>query len=617
MRQCPDSGSGASCSVEPAGPPAAGVSSTPAGQAPCSGATASNPGSAAACANVALPDLTSVVRASSSRSPRVEPSIPVASLGPVRAASVELQAGAGAVAAGQAVVLTATSSGDVAATGNAIEIFDQSTGTLAAECTHGSQCVVSYAAQSGVHTFAAFVTHPSNAEPAPGTVAAASTPVAVMWAAVKLSARTPIVAPGKSVTLTAATTAPSTSDYQLQIFDAGTGARISYCSQGTSCTVSITQAAGGSRSVVAAYAKPSSTFPVPDPIALSGPLSLTWLSIDINGGSAFALGASVSITATANIDLANTPYSIGILDDQGRLVGAPCKSVATCSAQLNLPAGQTPSFSAAIGEVPPAPAPSGKLGRMLQKVAGPGALVNIQARSAPVQPQRLLWGVDSCKAFTSDPAGGSGLLPQVVGSLGTPDFWGRYLTNTFCPGLSPAEIAAAHSRHMGILPIYNDYDCSNVAGYATGRQYAAAAAAAAVSLGIPAGRGLAIDIEPPGDACPGAANVDTGFIQGWYDGITLAHYAPAYYGDTTPGSAFATQWCNATAAVPDIGQHSYLWSFEPSLLGGYGRGNAPGFSPNLTRCLGFVHTWQYVLSAGSNPDVDQDESTSVFPFWYP
>lgn len=558
-----------------------------------------------------------MVRASSSRSPRVEPSIPVASLGPVRAASVELQAGAGAVASGQAVVLTATSSGDVAATGNAIEIFDQSTGTLAAECTHGSRCVVSYAAQSGVHTFAAFVTHPSNAEPAPGTVAAASTPVAVMWAAVKLSARTPIVAPGKSVTLTASTTAPSTSDYQLQIFDAGTGGRITYCSQGTSCTVSITQAAGGSRSVVAAYAKPSSTFPVPDPIALSGPLSLTWLWIDINGGSAFALGASVSITATANIDLANTPYSIGILDDQGRLVGAPCKSVATCSAQLNLPAGQTPSFSAAIGEVPPAPAPSGKLGRMLQKVAGPGALVNIQARSAPVQPQRLLWGVDSCKAFTSDPAGGSGLLPQVVGSLGTPDFWGRYLTNTFCPGLSPAEIAAAHSRHLGILPIYNDYNCSDVVSYGTGRQYASAAVSAARGLGIPAGRGLAIDIEPPGDACPGAASVDTGFVWGWYDGITSGGYVPIYYGNTSAGSAFANEWCTTIGALPYIARSAYLWSFEPSLSGTYARGSAPGFGPSSAGCTTPAAAWQYSLSAGSNPDVDQDLAMSQLPLWYP
>ncbi|HYM96762.1 MAG TPA: glycoside hydrolase domain-containing protein, partial [Candidatus Sulfotelmatobacter sp.] len=209
------------------------------------------------------------------------------------------------------------------------------------------------------------------------------------------------------------------------------------------------------------------------------------------------------------------------------------------------------------------------------------------------------------------------LYPQVVGAYGPPDFWGRYLTNTVCPGISATEVAAAAHNHMGILPIYNDYDCSNVVGYDTGKGYAAAATAAASALGIPAGRALAIDIEPPGDACPGAANVDPGFVQGWFDGITAAHYVPAYYGNGTAGSEFATAWCGAVASQSEIASSSYLWSFEPSLLGSYNKATAPNYAPNQTGCPGTMAAWQYELSAGSNPDVDTDEALSKLPLWFP
>jgi hypothetical protein len=250
-------------------------------------------------------------------------------------------------------------------------------------------------------------------------------------------------------------------------------------------------------------------------------------------------------------------------------------------------------------------------------VSGPSSLVNIQARSTAIQPTQILWGVDSCKAFTASSTGADGLLPSVASKLGVPDFWGRYLTNTVCPGISSAEIAAAAHIHMGILPIYNDYDCSNVVGYDTGKRYAGAATDAAAGLGIPQGRALAIDIEPPGDACPGAANVDAGFIQGWYDGVEGAGYVPAYYGNGTGGSEFASAWCAAVAVQPAVATYSYLWSFEPSLLGSYNRASAPGYAPNQTGCAGPMAAWQYQISAGSDPDVDHDEALSSLPLWFP
>jgi hypothetical protein len=174
---------------------------------------------------------------------------------------------------------------------------------------------------------------------------------------------------------------------------------------------------------------------------------------------------------------------MGIADQQGLLVGRPCKVGNTCSAQLTLTTGHTPMFTAVIGALPPMDV-SSPISRLLNTVAGPTSLVDIQARSKTVQPERILWGVDSCKSFT-DGMRRDGQSLMVHRALGDPDFWGRYLTNSWCPGLSSTEIAAAASWHMGILPIYSNYDCSAVSGYATALGYAAAATTAAEALGIP------------------------------------------------------------------------------------------------------------------------------------
>jgi hypothetical protein len=243
-------------------------------------------------------------------------------------------------------------------------------------------------------------------------------------------------------------------------------------------------------------------------------------------------------------------------------------------------------------------------------------LVDVQAKSATVEPTHLLWGVDSCKAMTGDPSGQE-LFAAVVYHLGTPQFWGRYLTDTVCPGFSSAEAALAARYHIGIMPIYNDYDCSAVSSYETGHAYSVAAVAAAHKLGIPSGRTLAIDIEPYGAACPGAANVDSGFIDGWYEGVYDAGYVPVFYGNGDTGSEFAAAWCAAVKAVPSIATESYVWSFEPSLLGEFNNVSNPNFAPSDTGCAGNAQVWQYVLSAGANPDVDQDEALSTVPLWYP
>lgn len=614
-RQCPGSGPGASCSgFNDSTPVVAGVSSTPDGQAPCPVPTGSNaPTTPAACNDTVLPPVPPVNPATSGASigsPLVTPSVPIASLQVAgQPQRVGLSASASTVAPGQSAILTATASTTLTGTSNTIEIFDQSAGTMAGACMQSSQCVVAYAAKSGVHTFVAFITPPTNRMPIGGPTVSSGV-VSVAWLGVTFASSSTVVAPGKPVTFTATSSVDvAKAGRSMVIYDNTTKSRLTYCSRGTTCSTTLSLAGGGAHELVGWIPG--------QPEAFSRAISVTWLKVDLAANTTYPLvGGTVYLKATANVDLAGTPWSLGVYDQQGHLVDQACKSGNTCAAQVTLTTGVTPAYTAVIGSVSPLKA-EGVLGQLLRKVSGPTSLVNIQAHSDTVQPTRMLWGVDSCKAFTSTPNAADGLYPQVVGAYGAPDFWGRYLTNTVCPGISPTEVAAAAFRHMGILPIYNDYSCSAVSGYGVGKQYAGEATAAATSLGIPQGRVLAIDIEPPGDACPGAANVDAGFVQGWFDGVFGAGYIPTYYGNGTAGSEFGSAWCAAVAAQPAVGTYSYLWSFEPSLLGSYTKASAPNYSPNQTGCPGRMAAWQYELSAGSNPDVDTDEALSRLPLWFP
>ncbi len=343
----------------------------------------------------------------------------------------------------------------------------------------------------------------------------------------------------------------------------------------------VSYASAGSHDIVAYVADSAATTPASGVNSASDVASPTWLAVTLAASTTdMQAGGTVYLEAAANADLTNTPWSIGIYDQAGKLLGAPCKSGRVCTTQVTLGGGAAPSFSAAIGAPPAPPKASTTAGQILKNVAQV-PLVNIQARSASVKPSRLLWGVDSCKPMTGDAAGSSGLYPQVNSILGTPDFWGRYLTNTGnCPGIGAAEVAAAASHHMGILPIFNDYDCSAVAGHDTGQSYAINAVAAAVGLHIPKGTVLVIDIEPPGPWCSGGID-------------------------------------GAVASRAQIGIDSYLWSFEPSLTEGYTKAWSPVWQPHQVGCAGNTTAWQYELSAGATADVDSDEALSKMPLWYP
>ena len=569
-----------------------------------------------------LPSPTSPAQATAapSRSSPVQPSVPQTSLGTAAAQSnnLVLSADRSSLRSGESVLLRATATTSVTGTPTAIEIFDQTTGTLAGACMQSSRCMVGYSAPAGVHSFSAFITPPDAKAPATGPTIR-SNAVQASWLGVSVTASAPsVVGPGKPVTLTASSTLEVRSlGSVLMFWDNTAGKRLTFCGNGTSCSTTVNASVAGAHEVVVYVAKTANDAP---PAAVNNAKDYaypTWLSVYLEATTTDpVVGGLVNITATANADLTNTPWSLGILDHNGKLVDKPCKSGSTCHARVTLAGGQPPTFSAVIG-APSAPVnATTTAGQLLINVAARAPLLNIQARSSVVQPSRTLWGVDSCKPITGDATGASGLYPQVDAYLGKPDFWGRYLTTTYnCPGLSADEVAAAAHHQMGILPIYNDYDCSAVAGYFTGTGYAANAVAAAVSLGIPKGTVLVIDIEPPGPYCSGG--IDAPFIVGWHDAILAGNYSPGYYGDMTYGSTFETAWCNAVSEIKNTVTGSYLWSFEPSLLGGYTKRSAPGFAPNHVGCVGNVFAWQYELSSGATPDVDHDQALSQMPLWYP
>ena len=609
MRQCGSSGPAAACSSA-ASPVdrAPGTASLPAGQSSCGQASGKTvPATPAACSDVLLPPVAPArTGASQASGPVVVPSVPVASLGPRAPVRLSLTSSAATVTTGGQAVLTATASGTVTGTGYAIEIFDLTSATLVGACPGGSQCAVGYTAPSGIHRFAAYITPPSATAP-DLSVAVASNEVSVGWLDSGIRTSDTVVGQGQPVTITATSTIDVRgSGRWLEIYDLTSGSRVTYCSQGTSCTTTLKQTTGGTHELVG--------YVNGQPEAVSDPIWVTWLDVSL---SATAIGprtgGTVYLKATTNAALDNTPWVVGIYDEQGRLVDHACKTGNTCTVRAWMSGGTTPKYTAMVGTLPD---PNQTVLGKVVHAATTTNLVDVQAKSKAIEPTHLLWGVDSCKAFIGTPDGGN-LYGAVAKRLGRPDFWGRYLTNTVCPGISAKETALAHAQNMGILPIYNDYNCSNVSYYATGHQYAVEAVAAANRLGIPQGRVLAIDIEPYGDACPGAANVDAGFVEGWYDGITEAGYVPVYYGNGTRGSEFARAWCAAVAKVPSIATGSDLWSFQPSLVGRFSKTHAPNYSPYDTGCAGNIEAWQYVLSAGGYPDVDQDEAMSSLALWYP
>ena len=99
----------------------------------------------------------------------------------------------------------------------------------------------------------------------------------------------------------------------IVIYDKTTKHRLTYCSRGTTCSTALTQAAGGVHEIVGLLPG--------QPQATSQGITTTWLAASLSGSTTRPqIGGQVHLMASANTDLTNTPWSLGIYDQAGQLV---------------------------------------------------------------------------------------------------------------------------------------------------------------------------------------------------------------------------------------------------------------------------------------------------------
>jgi hypothetical protein len=215
------------------------------------------------------------------------------------------------------------------------------------------------------------------------------------------------------------------------------------------------------------------------------------------------------------------------------------------------------------------------------------------------------WGVDSADPVTSS------LVASVEDDLGTPDFWGRYLTaaGSDASPLSSSELGVLSDNGMGVLLIAadlgpDDVDTTGSAAVSDADGVADQAASAAESLGIPDDGTVAVfaDIEA-------SWNPSSDWISAYADEITADGYVAGFYG--SPLNSFDSAFC--TASDDDTNVYSAIvWSQNHSVNGTSAESSSPDFAPVPTSCAGgSTEFWQYALSSGSTPNVDEDETQSA------
>lgn len=145
------------------------------------------------------------------------------------------------LAVGATATVTATTTADVGPSPFFIEIFDTTTGTLAATpCGSGTSCVASVSqAAATTHAYQAFISPFSTTFPPPGSIESTN-PVYVTWSntGFTITLNDPRVT-GIGVPLTVSATTNldvGPTPYFIEIWDATTGTLIADCGSGTTCT---------------------------------------------------------------------------------------------------------------------------------------------------------------------------------------------------------------------------------------------------------------------------------------------------------------------------------------------------------------------------------------------
>lgn len=234
--------------------------------------------------------------------------------------------------------LTATTNMNVGPTPYYLRIYDLTTGAYVATCATGTTCSISVTEPTpATDYYVAVVSYASTGYP-PSGEQAASGEVGVLWHGVSLtlSAGNTTVPVGAGSTLTATTSQDiGPSPFWTEIYDMTTGTRVAVCGYGTTCSVTVSQAAATTQEYVA-YLSDDSTAYLPPGIQETSPVSfVTWSNLGWRlslSAPAYTFG-SETVTANANGDVGPTPYYIEIFNENGTRL-AVCGVGSSCSATI-------------------------------------------------------------------------------------------------------------------------------------------------------------------------------------------------------------------------------------------------------------------------------------------
>jgi len=249
--------------------------------------------------------------------------------------SVALSASTLNFQAGQSVTLVATTDVDVAPSASILRITDTTTGTQVASCATGTTCATSVVFYTGApHTYRATVN------------SLTSSPVTLTRAAwtVSLTSDQPSFVVGGTTTFTATTNqsvSATNGNYRIGIYDVTADSLIGSCLAGAACSVTVPSptSQGTAHNYIAAVSSASGSTAyssITDSQAASNqvsPVQSTWAVTLVTYSAQFAVGQSVTLTATTNQNVGGTGglYEIDIYDKTTNARIASCATGTVCA----------------------------------------------------------------------------------------------------------------------------------------------------------------------------------------------------------------------------------------------------------------------------------------------
>ncbi len=179
-----------------------------------------------------------------------------------RSLSVTLVANPTTLAINSSSTLTATTSVDIGPTPFYTHIYDTTTATRVAVCGYGTVCSTTVSQASvTTHKYVAYVANYSTTHP-PAGIQATSTTNFVTWAntGYRVALTSTRTAYGRETLTATANVNVSPTPYYIEIFNVNTGARVTACGAGTTCTAT-TSLAFGQNNFVAFISSYSTTLP--------------------------------------------------------------------------------------------------------------------------------------------------------------------------------------------------------------------------------------------------------------------------------------------------------------------------------------------------------------------